>query len=333
MEREIGRGRQGETSSRCRYAGRGIARVADAARSRRGQVVAGNVVIIHAAMADPAGDSHFPPYLAVSAEALGEGSGVKVCIVEDSSALASCMAEAIFAELTAAAAAERHATLIVPVGPVDQYPPLAAMINEQGIDCRGTMLIAMDEYLDNADQWVDLDHPLSFRGFLNRKFYDLVDKKLAPKMENRVVPDPADPGAVGRRIAERGGVDAVFGGIGINGHIAFNEPEDDISPQRFALLPTRTLEITPHTRTINAHTVGGEIGIIPRRAITVGMKEILGARRLRFFCNRPWQRAVVRRVLHGSITPSCPASFLRTHPDSALTMARYVAEPPEICLR
>ena len=170
----------------------------------------------------------------------------------------------------------------------------ASMINEQGIDCRGTMLIAMDEYLDNADQWVDLDHPLSFRGFLNRKFYDLVDERLAPKMENRVVPDPEDPGAVGRLIAERGGVDAVFGGIGINGHIAFNEPEEDISPQDFALLPTRTLEITPHTRTINAHTVGGEIGIIPRRAITVGMKEILGARRLRFFCNRPWQRAVVR---------------------------------------
>jgi len=75
------------------------------------------------------------------------------------------------------------------------------------------------------------------------------------------------------------------------------------------------------------------IEVVPRRAVTVGMKEILAARRLRFYCNRPWQSAVVRRVLHGPITPACPASLLRLHPDAMLTVADYVAAPPNIGLR
>ena len=73
--------------------------------------------------------------------------------------------------------------------------------------------------------------------------------------------------------------------------------------------------------------------MIPRRAATVGMKEILAARRLRFYCNRPWQSAVIRRALHGPVTAACPASLLRTHADAVLTIADYVAAPPQIQLR
>jgi glucosamine-6-phosphate deaminase len=131
-------------------------------------------------------------------------------------------------------------------------------------------------------------------------------------------------------------VDACFGGIGINGHIAFNEPPEPgeiISNEVFAELPTRNLTLSRETRTINSVTVGGEITIIPNRAVTVGMKEILAAKRLRFYCNRPWQSAVVRRVLHGPITANCPASFIRAHPNSSITVADYVALPPTIQLR
>jgi glucosamine-6-phosphate deaminase len=93
------------------------------------------------------------------------------------------------------------------------------------------------------------------------------------------------------------------------------------------------LTLSRETRTINSVTVGGEIAIIPRRAITLGMKEILASRRLRFYCNRHWQSAVVRRALHGPLTPACPASLLRLHPDASVTVADYVAAPPNIQLR
>lgn len=277
-----------------------------------------------------------PEYLGISRDELGKGSPVKLRISGDMAAIAEAMAEAMLNTIAQAKADDRAATFIVPVGPVDQYPVLAEKINVQRIDCRDVMLINMDEYLTDDGQWVDADHPLSFRGYMDRKFYDLVDPALAPRPEHRVFPDPRQPGRIAELIEQRGGVDVCQGGIGINGHIAFNEPPEpgeEIDNDTFAALPTRVLPLTRETRTINSVTVGGEIAIIPHLAVTVGMKEILSARKLQFYCNRPWQSSVVRRVLHGPLTAAAPASFLRTHSDATLTVADYVAEPPTIKLR
>lgn len=277
-----------------------------------------------------------PDYLRIPPERLGEGTPVRVRASQEMEEVAQEMAEAILAQIFHAKEQGRPATLILPVGPVDQFPILARTINEQRVDCREVMLINMDEYLTEQGSWLDAEHPLSFRGYMRRKFYDLVDPGLAPLPQNRVFPSPEQPQRIQALIEERGGVDACFGGIGINGHMAFNEPPEpgqQMESNQFAALPTRVLELSRETRTINAVTVGGEIGLIPRRAVTVGMKEILGAHRLRFYCNRPWQSAVVRRLLHDPVTPACPASFLRTHSDAELTVASYVAEKPDIRLR
>jgi glucosamine-6-phosphate deaminase len=250
--------------------------------------------------------------------------------------VARVMAASMFSELQRGAEAGRPVTMIVPVGPVDQYPLLAGLINERGLSFRDAVLINMDEYLDDSDRWIEAGHPLSFRGYMQRAFYDRVDPKLAPAIENRVFPDPANPPALQRLIEQRGGVDACFGGIGINGHIAFNEPPEPgeaMSVEQFAELPTRNLNLSRETRTINAVTVGGDIGVVPRRAVTVGMKECLGAWRLRFYCNRPWQAGVVRRVLHGPVTAACPASLLRRHADAEIAVADYVANAPLVALR
>ena len=277
-----------------------------------------------------------PEYLKVPAAALGQGTSVKVRILGDQLSLGRDLAESLKAEILAAQAAGRAATFIVPVGPVDQYPLLANMLNQERISCHNVVFIGMDEYLDEQDAWVPAEHPLSFRGFLNRMFYDRLDPALAPPPKNRIFPNPRDLKAVPQLIEARGGVDVCYGGIGITGHIAFNEPPEPgegMTVEAFAALPTRVLTLTRETRTINSVTVGGEISVIPHRAVTVGMKEILGARRLRLYCNRPWQSSVARRVLHGPLTTACPASLMRTHPDATLTVADYVAAPPDIRLR
>ncbi|MBI3875388.1 MAG: glucosamine-6-phosphate isomerase [Verrucomicrobia bacterium] len=301
----------------------------------------------------------FPKYLDVVAAGLGQGTPVKVRVLGDMASIARDLADAMKAEILLAREQGRAATLIVPVGPVDHWPLLAKSINKERINCRDVAFIQMDEYLTDKDEWVSESHPLSFRAYMKRAFYDLLDTALAPLPENRVCPDPRDCGAVQRFIDARGGVDATFGGIGINGHIAFNEPPEleswcpltpSLSPgggegarragegdfpsvEQFAALPTRALPLTRETRTINSVTVGGEINVIPRRAVTVGMKEILASRRVRLYCNRPWQSAVVRRVLHGPVTPACPASLIRLHADARVTVADYVAAVPDIRLR
>lgn len=277
-----------------------------------------------------------PGYLAVPAEQLGAGTPVKVRLAGDMMDLARILARDLRAEIVSANEQGRNATFIIPVGPVDQYPLLADMLNRERISCQNAVFIGMDEYLGEDGLCIPPEHPLSFRGYLQRKFYDLLDPAVAPPAENRVFPDPHNPGAIAGLIAARGGVDVCFGGIGITGHIAFNEPPEpgeEMSVEAFAALPTRVLALARETLTINSVTVGGEISVIPRRAVTVGMKEILAARRLRLYCNRPWQSSVVRRVLHGPLTSACPASLMRIHPDARLTVAEYVAAPPDIRLR
>lgn len=281
-------------------------------------------------------DQRLPDYLTVPPAELGLGTAVSVTIGADMADIAGRMAQAMLEVIETVRAAGRQATLIVPVGPVDQFPLLAARINQRRLDCRGIAIINMDEYLADDDRWIEIDHPLSFRGYMNRRFYDLIDAELAPRPENRVFPDPRRSDVIQDLIDERGGVDACFGGIGINGHIAFNEPPEpgqSVSVDEFAQLPTRALDLSRETRTVNSITVGGELLAIPRRAVTVGMREILASRQCRFFCNRPWQSSVVRRVLHGPITAACPASLLRTHADAELTVADYVAALPDIRLR
>ncbi len=278
----------------------------------------------------------FPEYLSVSREELGRGQPVGVRIVGDAQSLAKDFAETILAEIASARQAGRRPTLIVPVGPVDQFPILAEMVNQRRESLADVVFINMDEYLTDDDRWLPIDHPLSFRGYMNRRFYDLLDPALAPPPEQRVFPDPTDPAAIERLIQQRGGVDVCFGGIGINGHIAFNEPpepNEQTNDEAFVAQGTRILSLARETRTINAVTVGGEISVIPRRCMTVGMREILAARKLRFYCNRPWQSGVIRRVLHGPISAACPASFLRTHADAVVSLTDFVAEPPQIALR
>lgn len=277
-----------------------------------------------------------PDYFAIRAAELGKGTPVQVRVLGDMASLAEDFARMLLAEIRAAQAAGRGGTFIVPVGPVDQFPILARLVNEARLSLRDVVFINMDEYLTDDDAWVPVSHPLSFRGYMERAFYGLLDPALAPPPEHRIFPDPRDCSAVQRLIDARGGVDVTFGGIGINGHIAFNEPPEPgetISAGNFAALPTRVLSLARETRTINSVTVGGGIEVVPTRCVTVGMKEILASRKLRFYCNRPWQSAVVRRVLHGPVTPACPASLLRVHPDAALTVAEYVAQPPDIRLR
>jgi glucosamine-6-phosphate deaminase len=277
-----------------------------------------------------------PSHLNISAAELGRGQPVKVRVLGDMASVARDFAESLLGEILEARHAGRPGTFIIPVGPVDQFPILANLINEKKVSCRDVVFINMDEYLGEDGQWISEDHPLSFRAYIKRSFYDLLDPSLSPLPENRVFPDPRNPGAIQKLIDARVVVDACLGGIGINGHVAFNEPpvmDGTVSIEEFANLPTRVLELSRETKTINSVTVGGEISIVPKAAITIGMKEILAARRLRFYCNRPWQSAVVRRVLHGPLTPQCPASYLRRHPDASITMADYVAAPPQIQLR
>ena len=276
--------------------------------------------------------------LAVPPERLGEGSGIPVEVVADMPALIDHFARSMVDEVLATRAAGRsHVVFIVPVGPVGQFEAFAELCNAMRIALHNLVLVNMDEYLTPAGAWIPLDDPLSFRAHMERNLWSRLDPALAPPPEFRHFPDPRDPRATNRLIDACGGVDVAYGGIGITGHLAFNdppEPGETVSADAFAALPTRVVSLNRETRTINSVTAcRGNIDRIPKTAITVGMKEILEARRIRLYLNRSWQCAIVRKLLHGPVTSAVPASLVRRHEDVRLTITEEVTLLPEPVLR
>ncbi len=134
--------------------------------------------------------------------------------------------------------------------------------------------------------------------------------------------------SLGKDLGVRSAV--VFGGVGINGHVAFNEAQDELTPDQFRALPTRVLEISRETRTANAiGDLNGAVDDMPRWCVTIGMREICSARKIRLGCFRDWHRAVVRHAAYGDVSAHFPVTLLQEHPDTLLRMTEFVANLPE----
>ncbi|GAB1483090.1 glucosamine-6-phosphate isomerase [Treponema sp.] len=220
----------------------------------------------------------------------------------------------------------KKTVFICPVGPVGQYPIFIRLVNEQQLSLKKVWFFNMDEYLDDQKQYINIDHRLSFRGFMNRAVYGLIDPDLVMSKNQRIFPDPSNPGAIAQLIEELGGVDVCYGGIGITGHLAFNEPEA-IPGEEFKTRPTRVLPLTPETRTINSvGDLNGAIDAMPKWAVTIGMREILASRKIRLYCFRDWHRAVVRQAAYGEQSALFPATLLQDHADARITLTENVAE-------
>jgi glucosamine-6-phosphate deaminase len=277
--------------------------------------------------------------LAVATQDLGRGSPIGFDVVPDDKSLTVRFAETLMHEYDAAKEAGRDKVVfIVPVGPIGQFDLWADQCNATGTSLTDLVLINMDEYLLGENgSFIPKSDPLSFRAHMDRTFYGRLDPKLAPPEGARVFPDPRKPEALGELIDALGGADVCFGGVGITGHLAFNdppEPGEKTDADSFAALPTRVVKLSRETRLINAVTAArGNIDRIPEFAVTVGMREILESRKVRIFMNRLWQCAIVRKLLHGPVTAAVPASLLQRHADAHVTATEAVTLLPQPQLR
>ena len=277
--------------------------------------------------------------LTIVKQDVGRGSPIPFDVLPDNEQLVARFADELMSEYRAAKAAGRDKVVfILPVGPIGQFELWAERCNAQGVSLADLVIINMDEYLDREGRdFIPMSDPLSFRAHMERNFYSRLDAALAPPKEARHFPDPRQPESTGALISKLGGVDVCFGGVGITGHLAFNdppEPGEEIDAEAFASLPTRVVRLSRETRLINSITAaGGNIDRIPELAVTVGMKEILESRKVRIYMNRAWQCASVRKLLHGPVTSMAPASLLQDHPDARVTAADLVTDLPEPKLR
>jgi glucosamine-6-phosphate deaminase len=164
----------------------------------------------------------------------------------------------------------------------------------------------------NLDEYVGLaaDDPRSFAAEMARRL--VVPLGLDPQAVRLPRGVAADPDAEARRyagdLAAAGGLGLQLLGLGLNGHVGFNEPPCA------ADAPCRCVSLSAATRSQNAASFGGDAGAVPPRAITLGLAEILAAEQIVLVVTGAAKAPVLRRVLEEPPGADLPASWLRGHP-------------------
>ena len=192
--------------------------------------------------------------------------------------------------------------------PIGAYRQLIEWYNKGDVDFSRVRSVNLDEYVGLAPS-----HEQSYAYFMYHNFFDFINIKP----ENVHLPDGLDPDAEGQGkkydalIRSLGGVDLQLLGIGRDGHIGFNEPCGEF------VKGTHCVELTQDTREANARFFGS-INLVPKTAYTMGILDIIQARRVVMIASGSSKAAIVRDAFWGPVTPQIPASILQLHPDFTL---------------
>ncbi len=217
--------------------------------------------------------------------------------------------------------------IICPVGPIGQYPIFAEKVNKMRLSLKNCYFINMDEYLIENDKLIPYENPLSFKSVMDNMLYSRIDKDLLMPESQRIFPAPKHEEEMDKLFESFEKIDLCLTGVGINGHIAFNEPPtEDITDEEFRNIGTRCLDIARETVTINgSNKLRGALEIFPKRCITLGMKQLLSAKvfKVYLYCN--WQWGIMRKIALKPYSKEAPASFLQTHPNAEMVITEDLA--------
>ena len=189
--------------------------------------------------------------------------------------------------------------------PVGTYDKLAEYNKNGDIDFSTVTSVNLDEY-----EGLDSNNDQSYRYFMNKNLFDRVNINK----ENTYVPNgcAADLVKEGKEydelIKKLGGIDLQLLGIGLDGHIGFNEPDE------FFTAETHPVDLDPSTIKANARFFASEADV-PKRAITMGMMSIMQAKKVLLIANSASKKEILEKAFFGPITPEVPASILQLHPD------------------
>lgn len=272
-------------------------------------------------------------WLSIPADELAARARVPLTICASKDDLYRHFAQEMFDELAQAAERGEELAVIVPLGPKAHYALLARMINDARLSLRHVTYFGMDQWLDWQGRPLPWDHPFNLEAYFHRHYLDLLDDDLRPGAENVVFPSVLDLDVASAAIRART-VSTTYGGFGFQGHLAFNEPPSTRwSPVTLEMLRAGETRITPlAVDSIIAHAqraLGGNVSGIPPMAVTLGMRDLLSARRIRLYTDGgPWKQTILRILLLSEPTVDYPVTLATDHPDVHVVVDAESAAPP-----
>lgn len=205
--------------------------------------------------------------------------------------------------------AERPFVLGLPTGstPLATYQELIRLYQAGKISFKHVVSFNMDEYIGLA-----ADHPQSYRSFMFDNFFNHID--ILP--EHIHIPDGNAPDLVAEclqyeaAIRQAGGIHLFMGGVGSNGHIAFNEPHSSFDSR------TRITELTEETRRDNSRFFDNDVADMPYTALSIGIGTLLDAEEIMLLVTGEHKAQALQAAVEGEVTPLWPISSLRLHKQS-----------------
>ena len=201
---------------------------------------------------------------------------------------------------------EHKFVLGLPTGssPVGMYKNLVKANKEGRVSFKNVLTFNMDEYVGLPEE-----HPESYHSFMATNLFNHIDcpKENIHILNGNAEDLEAECAHYEKMIAEAGGIDLFIGGIGPDGHIAFNEP--------FSSLVSRTRQKTLTTDTIiaNSRFFEGDVNKVPKTALTVGVGTVMDAREVMILVNGHAKTRALQAAVEGPVCQAWTISALQEH--------------------
>lgn len=187
--------------------------------------------------------------------------------------------------------------------PIGTYNQLVNWYKKGDIDFSQTKTVNLDEY-----KGLEETHEQSYRFFMNENLFDRIniDKKNTYLPNGMAEDEEAECERYNGIIEKLGGIDMQLLGIGLNGHIGFNEPGESFEKM------THCVELTQSTKDANQRLFKpGEK--VPEKAFTMGIKSIMQSKHILLIASGANKAEIVKEAFFGPVTPKVPASILQLH--------------------
>ena len=245
---------------------------------------------------------------------------MRVIIKDRSAEVAEWAAAYIVSEIKAKASkSDAPFVLGLPTGstPLETYKELIRLHKSGEVSFKNVVTFNMDEYVG-----LEESHPESYHSFMWNNFFSHID--IDPKnvhiLNGNAEDLVAECEAYEAAIVAAGCIDLFMGGVGEDGHIAFNEPFSSLQSR------TRIKTLTPDTIAVNSRFFGGDITKVPTQALTVGVATILSARKVMILATGPKKARALRHAIEGSYNHMWTLSALQTHPAGIIVCDDSAAE-------
>lgn len=237
---------------------------------------------------------------------------MRLIIEKNYDELSRCAANYVAARINEAKPTPEHPFVLgCPTGssPLGMYRRLIELHKAGKVSFANVVTFNMDEYVG-----LPRDHKESYHSFMWNNFFSHID--IPAENVNILDGNAADPEAECRRFEEKmasyGGVDLFMGGVGPDGHIAFNEPGSSLTSR------TRMKTLTQDTIIANSRFFEGNTDLVPKTALTVGVGTVMDARSVLLLVNGHNKARALRHGVEGGISQMWTISALQMHPKAII---------------